>query len=76
MDIERRSTRSLPVENWLWKGLWTSRKADYRMEMVFFFRVSAYGFPPRLLDIIPGISSELLMINICVMNVKIEISNL
>ena len=50
--IERRSKRSHPVENWLWEGLWTGRKADYRMAMLFVLRLSAYGFPPSLLDVI------------------------
>jgi len=31
MEIERGSTRSPSVENWLWKGLWTGRKTDKRM---------------------------------------------
>jgi hypothetical protein len=31
LEIEERSTRSHPVENSLWKGLRTCRKADYRM---------------------------------------------
>jgi len=30
-EIERGSTRSPSVENWLWKRLWTCRKADYSM---------------------------------------------
>jgi len=52
------------VEYSLWNGLWTGRKADYRMEIVFLFRVSAYGFAPSLLDVIPVISYELFRINI------------
>ena len=30
-EIERGRTRSLSVENWLWKRLWTCRKRDYGM---------------------------------------------
>ena len=29
MEIERGSTRSHTVENWLWKELWICRKTDY-----------------------------------------------
>jgi hypothetical protein len=28
LETERGTTRSSSVENWLWKGLWTSRKTD------------------------------------------------
>jgi hypothetical protein len=31
LDTERGSIRSLSVQNWLWKRLWTCRKADYGM---------------------------------------------
>jgi hypothetical protein len=31
LEIERGSTRSHPVENSLWKRLWTCRKTDYSM---------------------------------------------
>ena len=31
LETERGSTRSHYVENWLWKGLWTCRKTDYRI---------------------------------------------
>ena len=33
LEIEKGSTRSLSVENSLWKGLWTCRETDYRMKM-------------------------------------------
>jgi len=29
VELERESTRSHPVMNFLWKSLWTCRKADY-----------------------------------------------
>ena len=32
--LKRGSTRSHPVENWLWKRLWTCPKADCRIVMV------------------------------------------
>jgi len=31
LEIEKWSTRSLSVENWLWKSLWACRKTDYVM---------------------------------------------
>ena len=31
LGIERESTRSLSVENWLWKRLWTCRKTDFEI---------------------------------------------
>ena len=31
LEIERGSTGSHCVENWLWKRLWTCRKTDYGM---------------------------------------------
>ena len=37
---ERRSTRSHPLENWLWKWLWTCRKADCGMNDIT--KLSAY----------------------------------
>jgi hypothetical protein len=36
LEIERGSTRSHCVENWLRKRLWTCRKADCRMMMTPF----------------------------------------
>jgi hypothetical protein len=30
MENEKGGTRSSLMENWLWKKLWTCRKADYR----------------------------------------------
>ena len=31
LEIERGSNRSHYIENWLWKGMWTRRKADCGM---------------------------------------------
>jgi len=38
LEFERGSTRSLCVENLVWKVLWTCRKADYVMNE-FLFRL-------------------------------------
>jgi hypothetical protein len=34
LETERGSTRSHCVENWLWKRLWTCRKADCRVNFM------------------------------------------
>jgi hypothetical protein len=31
LEFGRGSTRTHPVENWLWKRLWACRKTDYAM---------------------------------------------
>jgi hypothetical protein len=31
LETERGSTRSLSVENWLWKRFWTCRETGYRI---------------------------------------------
>jgi hypothetical protein len=47
MKIERGSTRSLSVENSLWKRLWTCRKTDYRMNKEATLQVEDRGIVVR-----------------------------
>jgi len=48
LEVERRSTRSLSVENSLWKQLCTLRKIDYVVVMMMMMLIKIFTLPYRL----------------------------